>query len=81
MKRFLMMRTIAKHQAVDWRALTDAVEGESHELARVLDDMRKRGEIEIVVDPRTGRMEKFALTSSGMEEYVKAVGSVYEFPE
>ena len=80
-KRFLMMRTIAKHQAIDWRGLTESVEGESHELGRVLDGMRKRGEIEIVVDPRTGRMEKFALTPLGMDEYVRALGSMYEFPE
>ena len=76
-----MMRTLAKNQEVDWKLLTDSVDGDSEELAKVLAEMQTRKEVEVVSEPLGNHSEWFRLTPSGRDEYVKALGSMYEFPE
>ena len=81
MKQFLVMRTIAKRNEVDWKGLVDSIDEGPEELMRVLDEMRTRKEVEVVADPLRGRAVWFRLTPSGKDEYVRALGSMYEFPE
>jgi hypothetical protein len=82
-KKFLVMRTLARLHGCDEEALLLGIDSSEVEIHDILRDMISKDEIESspAMVSRGKRKTTFALTLNGWGEYLNALGSVYELPE
>jgi hypothetical protein len=82
-RMFPIMRTLAKFHECDVETLSARIEANELDIYDTLREMFSRGEVESLAKrpSERGYGERFALTTKGWGEYLKALGSIYELSD